>query len=293
MKENVKNIYEGMKVFSKTSNFKVFENTIFDIINEIKNFQNKFQTILYSTNRRIDYFLYETFEKDETSDIYKACQEGKLRTVQYLIEKENVDQNTRVEYNDYELGIWNGETPIHIASKNGHLPIVKYLIEQQNVDIDIKGRSERTPLHYACEGGHLSIVQYLIEKQNVDIDIKGYEERTPLHCACEKCHLPIAEYLISKGADAKAKDENGDYVIHYASKNGLLPIVQYLIEQQNVDIDIKGYEERTPLHCACYFNYLDIVKYLVAKGANIKAKDKKGKTPYDLTDIDAIRYILK
>ena len=98
-------------------------------------------------------------------------------------------------------------------------------------------------------------------------------ERTPLHYACEEGHLTIVEYLISKGANINAKDENGDYVIHYASKEGLLPIVQNLIEQQNIDIDIKGYKEKTPLQYACEEGHLPIVEYLISKGANINVTD--------------------
>ena len=87
---------------------------------------------------------------DFESDIFKACKEGKLTSVQWLIEKEKEDKNKRVEKSNYELKFYENETPIHIASENGHLPIVQYLIEKQNVDKDIKGFLERTPLHYAC-----------------------------------------------------------------------------------------------------------------------------------------------
>ena len=35
----------------------------------------------------------------------------------------------------------------------------------------------------------------------------------------------------------EAKDKSGNYLIHFASMGGLLSIVQYLIEKQNVDKD--------------------------------------------------------
>ena len=210
--------------------------------------------------------------KNFEPDIFIACKEGKFTSVQWLIEKENIDKNKRVEETDYNNGLYEGEAPIHIASKNGHLLIVQYLIDQQNVNIDIKG---------------------------------GYYEQTPLHYACEKGHLPIAEYLISKGANINAKDVFGDYVIHSASKGSHLPIVQYLIEKQNVDIDIKGPLHKTPLIYACEFDnrifiqeksdgtkkgwnkiaqlyyelekdHIQIVDYLISKGANVNAKDCEG-----------------
>ena len=75
--------------------------------------------------------------------------------------------------------------------------------------------------------------------------------------------------------------------------NCYLPIVQYLIEQQNVDINIKGFKEKTPLHYACLNGHIPIAEYLISKGANIEAKDEDGNSPYDCASNDEIRNILK
>ena len=36
---------------------------------------------------------------------------------------------------------------------------------------------------------------------------------------------------------------------------------------------------KTPLHYACEYGHLKIVKYLISKGANIEAKDRYSQTP--------------
>ena len=43
--------------------------------------------------------------------------------------------------------------------------------------------------------------------------------------------------------------QNDDSIIHIATENGHLPIVQYLIEKQNMDKIIKGWDDYTPLNC--------------------------------------------
>ena len=62
-------------------------------------------------------------------------------------------------------------------------------------------------------------------------------------------------------------------VIHCASRNGHLPIVQHLIEKQNIDINIKGKDGKTPLHYACEYGFFSIVEYLISKNADINVKD--------------------
>ena len=53
---------------------------------------------------------------DFEPDIIKASILGKLSSVQWLIEKENIDKNTRVEEDDILYGFYKGDTPIHIAA---------------------------------------------------------------------------------------------------------------------------------------------------------------------------------
>ena len=49
-----------------------------------------------------------------------------------------------------------------------------------------------------------------------------------------------------------------------------------LIEKQNVDIDIKGYDAQTPLVYACKKGHLQIIEYLISKGADVNEEHKDG-----------------
>ena len=148
---------------------------------------------------KIDFQHITEKPKDFESDIFKACKEGKLASVQWLIEKENIDKNIRDKFHN---------TPIHIASLNGHLQIVQYLIDVQNVDKEIKGFHERTPLHHACKNGKFPIVEYLISK---GANVEESEENgwTPLHFVSCYGKIDIIKYLISKGANKNAKNKSG------------------------------------------------------------------------------------
>ena len=209
--------------------------------------------------------------------LHIACIDNQYQIIEYLL---SIGAN--IDAKDYYY-----KTPLHYACEYGHLQLANYLISK-GADIDAKDREGNYVIHIAVIGNLLPIVQYLIEKQNVDVNIKGYEDKTPLHYACESGYIQIAEYLIYKGAKIYCTDINDDSEIHLASKRGHLQMVQYLIEKQNIDVNTKGYEKRTPLHYACEKGYLQIVEYLISKGANIEEKDIDGNTPLHIANLNFI-----
>ena len=141
-------------------------------------------------------------------------------------------------------------------------------------------------IHYAAIGGLLRIVQYLIEKQFVDVNIKGNSDKTPLYLSCWKGHLQVAEYLNPHGANVYSITNFGDHIIHMASFGGLLPIVQGLVEKYNIDKDVKGFRNWTPLHNACKGQHIEVVQYLVSKDASVNPTDAVLFTPLHLVSKD-------
>ena len=151
---------------------------------------------------------------------------------------------------------------------------VKYLVELQKVDVNTKGNNDMTPLHWACSIGSFPLVQYLIS-QGAEVNAQDVELNTPIHIATEKGFLQIVEYLASNGADLTLRNQKGDTPIHIAAMiEDNIQIVQYLIEKKNVNVNITGNYDMTPLHIACNSGNLPLVKYLISKGANINAVDK-------------------
>ena len=98
---------------------------------------------------------------------------------------------------------------------------------------------------------------------------KDYHHKSILKC--------IKRRLIQERIPLEKYDDEQRYTklpdIFESIQKGKLIEVQYLIEKQDIDIDIKGEYERTPLHYACEKGHLQIVEYLISKGANINAKD--------------------
>ena len=160
---------------------------------------------------------------------------------------------------------------LYWASRFGYQPIVEYLVDQE-VDInalkDSLGNS--TSLYAASRSGSISLFEYLID-QGAEIneeDSKTYNSF--LYITCDEGdplddHLDMVKYMVIRGANVNTyAPENLMTVLHVASKKGLLEVVKYLVENEDI---IKESTEDTP----------EVKK----KKANINPKDSDGKTPLD------------
>ncbi|MHB9146875.1 MAG: ankyrin repeat domain-containing protein [Candidatus Amoebophilus sp.] len=218
-----------------------------------------------------------------------ACDKGHLEVVKYLVEK-GADVNDKED---------NDNTSLHYAAWQGHLEVVKYLVEK-GADIHTTDQYRDTPLLCACDNDQLEVVKYLIEK-GADVNAKGQYGQTTLHWACRQGYLEAVKYLVEKGANIHATDNSGNTPLNWACRQGYLEAVKYLVEK-GADVNAKtkwvtefeyeyGYSEHeyvedkydyTPLLCACENDHLEVVKYLIEKGADINAKNQKGETPINI-----------
>lgn len=155
--------------------------------------------------------------------------------------------------------------------------------------------AQTTPLHTAVIKGNVAAVKKILTgKEDVHQYAYGYLGNGPaLLYACEgvtkKMNSEIISMLLEKGADpnlvyypdlktslhealGKSDDENTD-------------IVDLLIKHK-VNVNAKNRNGDTPLHFCVYGagikNNLKVIQKLLDSGADLRIKNKKGKTPGDL-----------
>lgn len=113
-----------------------------------------------------------------------------------------------------------------------------------------------------------------------------------LHAAIEEGMLDKMLKLIEEEkVDPNARNPAGNLPIHTAAYFGAQTCLEDILGR-GVDVNVLCPRDNTPLHFAAAQGHLELVKYLVEKGANPALRNKSGRTPYDLAKRDNIRQYL-
>jgi ankyrin repeat protein len=71
---------------------------------------------------------------------------------------------------------------------------------------------------------------------------------------------------------------------HRFAPTGMLAAAKYLIEELHVDVNARDHEGNTALHHAAARGDVEMIQYLVSKGADVKAVNREGKTTADMAN---------
>ena len=71
---------------------------------------------------------------------------------------------------------------------------------------------------------------------------------------------------------------------HRFAPTGMLAAVKYLVEELHADVNAADHEGNTALHNAAARGDVEMIQYLVSKGADVKAVNREGKTTADMAN---------
>ena len=113
-----------------------------------------------------------------------------------------------------------------------------------------------------------------------ECELNAYDRRSFNKPALSFYDIPLElmDWLIAQGADINVKDEYDRTPLHYHAQVNDVERVTLLLEK-GADIEAIAEYDETPLHAAGYFP--EVTALLIAKGANVKAKDDMKHNPME------------
>ena len=170
--------------------------------------------------------------------------------------------------------VYQGLTPLHRAVASGNGRIVSALLRRQ-ADGGVKSGDSRgyTPLHLAAERGRVDLAQLLV-RGGTHVDVRASDGDTPLFAAALAGEEAMVRWLGDQGAEVEKTMGRGSLLCHAVLSKS--PVGVRLLLAQGADPNPHG--GRQPLHLAVLGGQPEIVRDLLAAGADRTLRDSSGKT---------------
>ena len=161
---------------------------------------------------------------------------------------------------DIDLELFN-------AALRGELLNVQLLLKSGANIETTRNSVQATPLNAASQSGHIKIVRYLISKGASVNSVDGTGS-TPLYLASDMEHYEIVKLLLEAKANVnKIHSKSGASALTMAVDAGNKKICDLLIEN-GAKINSDGNDKMSPFFIAVLRGNIDMVKYLLSKGAD-------------------------
>ena len=142
-------------------------------------------------------------------------------------------------------------------------------------------------LYYAVKYRHEKAIVLMLLEHGGNVHDAGEFGETCLHAAARYNFVNTCKMLIQYGADLYTTDDLGRYPIHSCSQSlyNTTQTLQYLLDEagKKSDVNLKDFNDRTPLHEAAYCGNTVVVETLLKYGADVNAQSKSGFVPLHLT----------
>lgn len=216
-------------------------------------------------------------------DIFEACREGDVASLNFLLENNATDVDKLSDC---------GLAPLHYAARNNHGEVIQLLIdhgadpnvtattenkllsplhfaswydtdEAVNTLIDNKSNVEcsavfgQKPLHFAVTRASLELVKTLLTKGKANPNSHDNQHFTALHLAAQRGRLDIIKILLTHGANLRGQNDEGDTAVHIAAREGRDEALKHLLQRASLDgisckdlLNSENCESKSCLHLA-------------------------------------------
>ncbi|KAI0224832.1 ANK_REP_REGION domain-containing protein [Lamellibrachia satsuma] len=215
----------------------------------------------------------EVADQQRAVPLHKAAEYRSTEVATLLLEN-----GCRTELRDV---MWN--TPFLVACCQDNSEIVKVLLDY-DASVRASDGHERTALFLAVENDQNDVVK-------IGLEIPHYTRR-PLRGN----HAVVKELLAAK-PNIQSKNENERSAFQLAALSGHARVCETLLRKSKGKcLNDRDEDSNTALHLAAAARHVDVVRLLIAQGADKEAKNCISWTPLDVAvsvgDVETVEYLL-
>jgi ankyrin repeat protein len=175
------------------------------------------------------------------------------------------------------------KTPLLLALENNHYETAMVLLNAK-ANIDAVDTNGNTALHIIVDKNFNDLLSLIFKKTKCKIEARNKDRKTPFLLACAKGNLAAAKFLHAKGAKLDAVEKDGLDAFMLAAEASQVNIMAWLFELKKISLEKKNTPGNTALIIAAANEKIEAVKFLLEKGASIKATNKLGFTALEIVE---------
>lgn len=190
----------------------------------------------------------------------------------------------------------DGRSALHWAVSCNRTELVEALLSR-GANALVRDELGWMPLHSAGSVGNVRILQKLVEAAGSDecINIKSTDaaEVSILHLVCSKGRLECLEWLLEQqGIEMEAEDADQATPLHRAACAGHMACVDLLVER-GADINNQDCNGNSSLHVVLSSQDVEAAKLLLARGADPLLLNHAGNAPVDFLEVDEAKALAR
>lgn len=207
--------------------------------------------------------------KQNNTPLHLACHNNAFQTVKAILASEHSVK--------LELCNLKKKSAFDIALDKGFYKIISlFLNKYANKLIQVYSENEKL-FDYAICANNPEILKQILPSPY--INSHSYLNRTPLMLASEEGYAEIVTLLLEqKNCIPLEANYYGRIALHYAAQQNHFECVKKLCEYGG--LDRQDHDGNTPIYLASLTNQVQIIDYLIKKGANTLIKNEKGFVPF-------------
>lgn len=195
----------------------------------------------------------------------------------------------------------NGETPLMKAVSNSFDNIVKLLLSYEDIDVNSQYSNGNTALFKAKTS---KILKLLLNHSDIDVNITNSDGDTYLHYFASQFYYTKSEKLVDQIdikpiEDINLKNNNGFTILDIAGIIKNKPLIEKILEFDNIDVNIQDNNGRTPLMNICIggsydYNSMNIIQHMILyPSIDLHIKDNDGRQVIDYVQNPTLKKFVK